>query len=226
MDRTIGIDEVAEPDGESGGGSVDVGVQPRQPAAAAASAAAPGLPPHAYPSLKAFLGENASLIFFVGSLTSLTTFIVNLQLGWLDTYLKAVLLAAAGTVWFEFHAQWPEEIRLDRSHRVRRGMASWRLLAFSYLMQFTMVLIAVWSLIQAPEVVVPLFVMGAVIPGWRRFVAGHASLHQRWVLPLLLVAAFVGSELILERLFPHTPTLVDRFVEATIDEIQRLDDGT
>jgi hypothetical protein len=160
-----------------------------------------------YGTLKAFLAENASLIFMVGSLTSLSTFFVNLDLGWLDTYLKAVLLAAAGIVWFEFHAQWPDEMRLDRRGHVRPTGGVWRLVAFSYLMQITVVLIAIWSVAQAPEVVVPLLVVGLVVLLWQRL-SRRRNLHP-WLLPVMVAVAFLGSEFALARLFPHTTTLLD-----------------
>ncbi len=160
-----------------------------------------------YDTLKAFLAENASLIFMVGSLTSLSTFFVNQELGWLDTYLKAILLAAAGIVWFEFHAQWPDEMRLDRRGLVRPTGGVWRLVAFSYLMQVTVVLIGVWSVAQAPEVVVPLLAVGLVVLLWHRLTRRRPL--RFWLLLAMIAAAFLGSELALERIFPHKATLLD-----------------
>lgn len=158
-----------------------------------------------YDSLKAFLSENSLLIVLVGSLTSLSTFLVNLDLGWLDTYLKAVLLAAAAVIWFELHAQWPDEVQLQRPLRRERPRAPWRLLVFSYLMQFLVVLFIVWSVVQAPEVVVPILTMGTVWLVWHRAARGCPP----WLGVVALVIAFVVSEVILELLLPHRPTLVD-----------------
>jgi len=177
-----------------------------------------------YASLKAFLAENASLVFFVGSLTSLTTFVVNLQLGWLDTYLKAILLAAAGTVWFEFHAQWPEEMRLDRGRHARPTAGVWRLVAFSYLMQLSVVLIGVWAVVQAPEVTVPLLVVGATVATWHRLVGSRP--HRAGILVALVAVAFLAAELALERLFPHEPTLIDRFATDAMREAERIESGS
>lgn len=175
----------------------------------ASADAAPAEPDRAlrYDTLKEFLAENASLIFMVGSLTSLTTFVVNLDLGWLDTYLKAALLAAAGTVWFEFHAQWPDEMRLDRRGHVRPKGGVWRLVAFSYLMQITVVLIAAWAIVQAPEVLIPLLTIGVVVLLWDRLARERS--FRVWLLLAMVAVAFLGSELALERLFPHKTTLLD-----------------
>jgi len=98
-------------------------------------------------------------------------------------------------------------MRLDRRGHVRPTGGVWRLVAFSYLMQITVVLIAVWSVVQAPEVVVPLLAVGLVVMLW------HGLTRERrlplWLLLAMMTVAFLASELALARLFPHQATLLD-----------------
>lgn len=178
-------------------------------------------PPTPGDSLKDFLKENSTLIFLIGSMTSLTTFVVNLQLGWLDSYLKAVLLSAALLLWMELHAQWPREVRLpDRIvHPRTKTTRPWRLVLFAALMQVTIVLFAVWAIVRAPEVVAPLV---AAVAGW--LLARRLPLRGRTglaAMAAIAVVAFLASELALERIFPHKQTLLD----ALVRDAEQVGDG-
>jgi hypothetical protein len=187
--------------------------------------AAPGAPPETIArspedSLKDFLKENATLIFLIGSMTSLSSFVVNLPLGWLDSYLKAVLLAAALLLWMELHAQWPHDVRFpERVVHPRIGTRRpWRLALFALLMQATVVLFAVWSVVTAPEVIVPLL---AAAGGWlaaRRLIPrGRAGAVAA---AAVMVVAFLLSEAALERIFPHKATLLDQFAADIEDAVE------
>lgn len=176
-----------------------------------------------YTSLKAFLAENASLIFMVGSLTSLSTFMVNLDLGWLDTYLKGILLAAAVVVWFEFHSQWPDQLRLDRPGHVRPARSMWRLEVFSLLMQLLPVLFATWAVVQSPEVAVPILAVAAAYAGWHRLCRGRA--RHRFLLVAMVLAAFLASEFALGAIFPNEPTMLDLLEIDLLRERQMLAPG-
>lgn len=208
-------------DPESESASLSGAVEPPNPAAAPADQVAQVSDRPGYLSLKAFLADNASLIFLVGSLTSLATFVVNLELGWLDTYLKEALLAAAVTVWFELHAQWPDTLRLDRAGIIRPQRTLWRLELFSVLMQMLPVLFVIWAVAQAPEIAVPLIAIGLAFGIWRRHMAGRPS--HRWLLLILLAFAFLVSELVLEQIFPDKTTLLDLATISVPTDVTQLE---
>ena len=155
--------------------------------------------PTEQPDLKTFLAEHSALLGTVSILTSLSAFVINFHLGWLDLYLKAVLLLAALVVWLEFHARFPEALTKGHLHEVRR--LSWRLIAFAYLMRLIMVGFAVWAVWERPLMIVPLIALGAGAVVWH-LTAGRGRAH--YVLPLLaVVVGFVLSEVAIDAISPE-----------------------
>ncbi|MCC6314624.1 MAG: hypothetical protein IT337_11505, partial [Thermomicrobiales bacterium] len=103
--------------------------------------------------------ENSTLLSQMTVMTGLCGFIVNLQLGWLGVYLKAVLLTGAALLWLELHAQWPAPLRVMSGAgtvpRRRLRDYSWRFVVFAYLMPISLLLFIVWAIARSPEIVVP-----------------------------------------------------------------------
>jgi hypothetical protein len=158
-------------------------------------------------TLKDFVLANYPLLAAVGAFTALATFVSNNALGqpWLATYLRFLFMVVAAVLALELVAQLSPELRLDRA-RVPPG-TPWRLAAFAYGAQLTMlgaILNVYW---QFPRLLLPTLALAIGVLLWWVVVPQRA---RGWPGTSVIVAAvaLLVAELVFTLLWKEQ-TLLD-----------------
>jgi hypothetical protein len=158
-------------------------------------------------TLKDFVLANYPLLAAVGAFTALATFVSNNALGqpWLATYLRFLFMVVAAVLALELVAQLSPELRLDRV-RVPPG-TPWRLAAFAYGAQLTMlgaILNVYW---QFPRLLLPTLALAIGVLLWQGVVPQRA---RGWPGTSVFVAvvALLVAELVFTLLWKEQ-TLLD-----------------
>lgn len=146
-------------------------VEPLPDAAPAKGTSSANAEPDLQNELRGWIKDNASLLSNVSLLVSIAALALGLLPGegWIEPYVQALILAAALVLLLELHQQWPVDLQL---HRLRSASMpanhSWRMSAFSFLMQLATILFVIWAVLTTPQVLFPLTAI-AIVFLFRKF---------------------------------------------------------
>jgi hypothetical protein len=158
-------------------------------------------PAKRFESLRDFVLANGPLLGAIGGLIGIGTFVSALPFyaGWVRPYLAFLLLLCAVLIWLELLAQWSPELLIYQGPPP--AGAPWRLVAFAYAVQLTMVGFIGGFLWRMPRLVLPTLATVIGIGLWR-FVLPHRVKEQRGALLGTAIVSLVISTAVLSVVHP------------------------
>lgn len=167
--------------------------------------------------LNSFLKDSGLQFSLVTTLLALAAYTGTLELHWIGTYLRFLLILAAGVLWIEVVSSWPESVQLHAS-RHPQGV-HWRMVVFAYALQLTVIGFILVLLYKEPKLIAPIISLAVVGVAWYLYrrvtgVSGppkgvHIGEITIPAAPLVFGLVVVGTELILELTSDEYMNIVD-----------------